>query len=124
VNGNIGALRRSHGQQATYPRWRDLVQGTIPVPLIKATRACISFLLRDVWWQVEVDMVDALYFESWREIEMVLRNFATTQNMHLRLSIDGRSIGQAIYGHTILGEKYRVGTVSETSCLFVGVKAS
>jgi hypothetical protein len=47
------------------------------MPLIKTTGAGISFFLWDVWWKVEVDMVNTLHFESWREIEMILRNFTT-----------------------------------------------
>jgi hypothetical protein len=77
VNSNVGAFRCAHSQQAAYPRGRNLVQRAIPVPLIKTTGAGISFFLWDVWWKVEVDMVNTLHFESWREIEMVLRNFAT-----------------------------------------------
>jgi hypothetical protein len=77
VNSDVGAFRCAYSQQTAYPWGRDLVQRAIPVPLVKTTGAGISFFLWNVGWKVEVEMVNTFHFESWREIEMVLRHFTT-----------------------------------------------
>jgi hypothetical protein len=55
-----------------------------------------------MWWEVKVHVVNTFHFEPGWEIEMVSGNFAASQNMHLWLGVDGWSIGEAIYGDSLV----------------------
>jgi hypothetical protein len=92
------------------------------MPLIETTGTLVPFFLREMGWDMKVGMINALYFEARRKVEVIRWKFPASENVDLRLGIDGRAIGETIYGHPVLLKQDWISTVGEAARCFIGIK--